>query len=418
MARNYALASTDHIDTGTWDFPASTTQIFLSAWVRLETLSATNDYRFISKASGTAESQHRWMLGHTGTDEVRARLWTSGPAAVTTLVSTSAPFSGRTDEWLHVCLRYDDALTNEMELFVAGTSEAATALAGGSVSTGDGSDVWVGGNPGSSTSSPDGDLAHAVVISGVSFTDEEIAAMATGVSPLRFMRTGSTELFMPVLGAATEPDYSGNGRNGTVTGTSVSDNPPVAPLFGFDEPYGAFVAAGGGGTLIADSGSYAWTGQTANLLYNSLLSAESGSYAWTGQVANLEYHPVLSAEAASYAWSGQTANLLYNALISAESGSYAWAGQDATLTHVTGSVLTAESGAYVWSGMDVGLLLDSVLSAEAGSYVWAGQDASLEYSASSIWTPKTQASTNWTEKSGATSTWTPKGKPSTTWTEE
>lgn len=138
------------------------------------------------------------------------------------------------------------------------------------------------------------------------------------------------------------------------------------------------VAAGGGGTLTADSGSYAWTGQTANLLHNSLISAEAVSYAWSGQVANLEYHPVLSAEGASYAWSGQTASLLKNSLITAESVSYTWSGQDATLTHLAGNTLIAESVSYAWSGQDASLLYNAALSAESAAYNWSGQDAALK----------------------------------------
>jgi hypothetical protein len=58
---------------------------------------------------------------------------------------------------------------------------------------------------------------------------------------------------------------------------------PVEPLFG---PTGTQY------TLTADSGSFTWTGSTANLEFNRTITAESGSFAWTGSVANLEFNRV------------------------------------------------------------------------------------------------------------------------------
>lgn len=45
----------------------------------------------------------------------------------------------------------------------------------------------------------------------------------------------STEINLPLWGDSPEPDLSGNGNNGTVTGATVADNPPVGLQFGFDE---------------------------------------------------------------------------------------------------------------------------------------------------------------------------------------
>ena len=134
-------------------------------------------------------------------------------------------------------------------------------------------------------------------------------------------------------------------------------------------------AAGGSTTLVADSGSYTWTGQDATLLTDRLISAESGSYSWSGQDAGLLTDHLIPAESGSYAWSGQDASLITDRLISAESGSYAWSGQDAEL--IKSTVLTAESGSYNWTGQDATLSVSFVLDAESGSYAWSGQDAGL-----------------------------------------
>ena len=47
-------------------------------------------------------------------------------------------------------------------------------------------------------------------------------------------------------GTGTQPDWSGNGNSGTVTGTVVADHVPLGPPFGFDTALPYVVAAVGG----------------------------------------------------------------------------------------------------------------------------------------------------------------------------
>ncbi len=46
-------------------------------------------------------------------------------------------------------------------------------------------------------------------------------------------------------GTGTQPDWSGNGNSGTVTGATVADHVPLSPSFGFDEYMSYIIAAGG-----------------------------------------------------------------------------------------------------------------------------------------------------------------------------
>lgn len=149
--------------------------------------------------------------------------------------------------------------------------------------------------------------------------------------------------------------------------------------------------------LVADSGSFTWTGTAADLEYNPALDANAGSYSWTGTAASLEYNPALTAEAGSYTWTGAAAGLEFASLLSAETGAYVWTGTDASLE--LGAVLAAEAGSfawtgtaaaleynpaidaaaasYTWTGTAAGLIHDSILAADAGSYAWTGSDATL-----------------------------------------
>jgi hypothetical protein len=69
-------------------------------------------------------------------------------------------------------------------------------------------------------------------------TADEASALANGVNPIRIKRN-SIMGYWPIYGIASpEPDLSGNGNNGTVTGTTAADHPPVgryapAPRYGF-----------------------------------------------------------------------------------------------------------------------------------------------------------------------------------------
>lgn len=69
-------------------------------------------------------------------------------------------------------------------------------------------------------------------------------------------------------------------------------------------------------TLIADGGTYSYSGNNANLLLNRKLIADGGVYSYSGDNANLVYTPinsfVLQADGGVYVYAGNNANLLYS----------------------------------------------------------------------------------------------------------
>lgn len=68
-----------------------------------------------------------------------------------------------------------------------------------------------------------GDIAH-VAVWNIALTDQEVASLAAGVSPLR-MRRSALVAYWPINGVSPEVDIIG-GLDMTVTGTSVSAEPP------------------------------------------------------------------------------------------------------------------------------------------------------------------------------------------------
>ncbi len=137
---------------------------------------------------------------------------------------------------------------------------------------------------------------------------------------------------------------------------------PATPIFSFpsDGPAPGF-------TLPADAGSYAITGQDANLEQGRLVGAEQGSYSITGFDANLVYTPVGAI------------------ILPAEQGSYSITGFDATLTYVE--------------------LQQYLLQADAGSYAITGQDANFIYSGAGKWIKQPGTPGAWVDQPGTPASW-------------
>jgi hypothetical protein len=72
-------------------------------------------------------------------------------------------------------------------------------------------------------------------------------------------------------------------------------------------------------TLTAAGGTYSYSGNNANLLFNRAIAADTGTYSYTGNNANLTYTPAsgaytLIADGGVYSYSGNGANLIYTGL--------------------------------------------------------------------------------------------------------
>lgn len=113
-------------------------------------------------------------------------------------------------------------------------------------------------------------------------------------------------------------------------------------------PFGAF-------TLTADGEIYNYSGNNANLLYNRTIVAETGTFSYSGNNSDLIYTPIgaftLTADGEVYNYSGNNVNLLYNRKIIADNGTFAYSANNASLLYtVPGQCPTAqEIAAAVWN---------------------------------------------------------------------
>lgn len=181
-------------------------------------------------------------------------------------------------------------------------------------------------------------------------------------------------------GTGTQPDYSGNGNNGTVTGATQSDNPPLRRRWGRALTPIVLKAAPTAYTLTASSGSFALTGTAATLKAGRVLSAASGTFTETGTAATLKAGRRLTAASGAFTETGTAATLKVGRLLSAASGTYTLTGTAATLK--SARRLTAASGTYVLTGTDATLSYSGTpartLTASSGAFTFTGSAATLK----------------------------------------
>ncbi|MFH0907736.1 MAG: FG-GAP-like repeat-containing protein [bacterium] len=130
----------DAVDAGAFDVTG--TGITITAWVKLDSTYIDNDQRIVSKAIGSAEQDHYWMLSTTtvGPDRrLRFRLKTGG--STTTLIASSGDVMLNT--WLHVAASYDGSA---MRLYLGG-AEVGTAAKSGTIGGSGSAGVMIGANP-------------------------------------------------------------------------------------------------------------------------------------------------------------------------------------------------------------------------------------------------------------------------------
>jgi Concanavalin A-like lectin/glucanases superfamily len=115
--------SSSYVALGKFDVPGSA--ITLAAWFNAETL-GNSDPRIISKASGSAEQDHYFMLGTTsvsGTNRLRFRLKTN--SSTKTLIASSGNVP--TGQWVHAVATYNGST---MRLYLNGVLVGSMAAAG------------------------------------------------------------------------------------------------------------------------------------------------------------------------------------------------------------------------------------------------------------------------------------------------
>ncbi len=213
MARNFVAASVEFLRGAAVVTAAPFT---VSIWARCSDDVADDHAVWFTGRSNSNENF--WGLrfndtasGHT----IRYRV-TDGLA---TNLETVATWT--LNQWHHLCAV--EAASNDRRLYLDGGNKVTDANSrspdGGINRTSIGR--FDDNTPGVEM---EGDIAH-VAVWNVALTDGEVATLAEGVSPLR-VRRDSLIAYWPVGGQSPEADVVG-GLNMIVTGTTVSEEPPI-----------------------------------------------------------------------------------------------------------------------------------------------------------------------------------------------
>ncbi|MDR6826480.1 hypothetical protein J2X48_000716 [Bosea sp. BE271] len=197
---------------------------------------------------------------------------------------------------------------------------------------------------------------------------------------------GSVELVPQWGGAAGAASYTLVADRGTFTYSGVAAGLRTArKLVSALGTYALTGQAAGlkrGLRIVSNQGSYSLTGNAAGVVAARKLAASQGSYSLTGIAATLTYTPAaaaytLTADAGSYTLTGRAAGLIATRVLVASPGSFVLSGSQAALS--TARRLTAQQGGYTLTGISAGFNGQRLLTAASGSYSVTGRAATLTY---------------------------------------
>lgn len=361
--------------------------------------------------------------------------------------------------WTFVAVTFDDSLGTEADIYTGTLTSMASEVSYAVTTSGSGTptddssiDLYVGNVVRANTNPIAGRIATTRV------WNRRLTLAEIQQTQFDHFTQNSGSVINSIYNnpSLTQPDLSGNGNNGTVTGAAQANHVPIGAPFRGDAwvPYivsatqyeliansGSYTVSGANagldasrlltanagsynllGTnadldasrlLTANSGAYTYNGTNADLDASRLLTANAGSYTLSGTDADLEKLFVLNANAGAYTYAGTNADLDASRLLTANSGSYTYTGTSADLDRQY--LLTSNSGTYTYTGTNSTLIKSSSLSASSGSYIISGTDVELTASGI-IWTVQTDETTTWSAQSDESTTWSQQSDESTTWT--
>ncbi len=169
----------DHVTAGA--FSVTGEALTLMAWVRAEALDHVGSYRdarILTKAVGTAEQDHEWMLStisEGSATRLRFRIKTEGDTQ--TLIAGTGDLA--TERWLHAAAVYDGS---RMRLFLDGAEVGSTETQG-ALAANDDAPVWIGGSPPAGDTRPWRGWIDDVRVYRVALSPAQIATLAAGAPP-------------------------------------------------------------------------------------------------------------------------------------------------------------------------------------------------------------------------------------------
>lgn len=245
MALTFGAATTDSVDVAS-DVSIEDLDPY-TWWGWFFPTAFTNTRRFL----GRGDELHR--LSVQGTDNIRYRRNRASNTTNTVYETNDSPLS--LNVWHFVAASFNSGASagNIAHIYVGTLTTLAVESAYGTQTDGAGTpdtdvgSIWIVGNKGNKAKSFEGDIAIAGLI------DRELTLGQIQDLQFRPRAVKDTKIFIHLghNGTGTQPDWSGNGNSGTVSGPTAADHVPLGPPFGFDLGWeGNFAAAAGAFSLL------------------------------------------------------------------------------------------------------------------------------------------------------------------------
>lgn len=225
MSRSFADQTTDRIDfAGTAPVLYNQTNATILAWFKRGTAPSSGGWPTIFFELAAFNKKVSIFMIAGGVDQAKLDAAWRTPTANVSITSTNT-FDD--DAWHRLCFVRNSS-SPFIELFVDGVSEASSATDPSTDATDPTTEFW--GNNNNTNASFGGELARCAFVAGTSLAIQDAES---------FLLTARTVVKMDhwieMIGSSPEPDWSGNGNNGTVTAAVAADHIPVGPIFGFDD---------------------------------------------------------------------------------------------------------------------------------------------------------------------------------------
>lgn len=232
MALTFGAASSNRVDCGSAAALDDMAAVTVLAWVYCTT--RTSSRTIISKFRGSLGSGWRLSLQGTSGDVqfewARATTYALGLTNTAPVVTNSWVFLAASCDKSTAPKIYEGTLTS-----LAVESTYTTSRAGAGAFGSDAARYLALGNADNAatpTLAFQGRISHAAVFDSVLSLDE-IQSWQNNPRPLIGAKAalGEWNLGLDPIGTGTQPDLSGNGNDGTVTGATVSVHTPLARLY-------------------------------------------------------------------------------------------------------------------------------------------------------------------------------------------
>lgn len=169
----------DYVDMGTFELDTSNQAVTIAFWFKANAGVLGTDGRMISKATGTAVTDHYFMVSNhtvTGNDRLRFRLKTS-VGDTTTLIASSGNLSANV--WTFATATYDGST---MRLYKDANDVGSTGKSG-TIITNPAIPVWIGNNPPTPSIVPWDGAIDEVQIYNRALSQPEIQALYDATKP-------------------------------------------------------------------------------------------------------------------------------------------------------------------------------------------------------------------------------------------